>query len=127
MRVILPHETVLEFHLLQVILSASGPASLLLQMNGPNWFFILNWVFFLAARKLTSSELMICLKYSSANILIGRYLCGAVTRVFFTSSYLTLQVNPGAFCYCKGHLNLRLFVRIMLRSIDLKNTRVNGC
>ena len=54
-------------------------------------------------------------------------MCGAVTRVFFTSSYLTLQVNPGAFCYCKGHLNLRLFVRIMLRSIDLKNTRVNGC
>ena len=53
-------------------------------------------------------------------------VCGAVTRVFFTSSYFTLQVNPGAFCYCKGHLNLRLFVRIMLRSIDLKNTRVNG-
>lgn len=28
--------------------------------------------------------------------------CGAVTRVFFTSSYLTLYVNPGTFCYCKG-------------------------
>lgn len=57
----------------------------------------------------------------------GEVGCGAVTRVFFTSSYLTLQVNPGAFFYCKGHLNLRLFVMIILCSIDLKNTRVNGC
>jgi len=53
---------------------------------------------------------------------LGHDVCRAVTRVFLTSSYLTLQVNPGAFCYCKGYLNLRLFVRVMLSSIGLRKT-----
>ena len=38
-----------------------SPDSLLLQIKGPSWFFILNCVFFLADRKFTSSKFLICL------------------------------------------------------------------
>lgn len=55
-------------------LSACWPTFLLLQMKGPSWFSILNWVLFFADRKLISFEFRIFFIYSNANNLIGRYL-----------------------------------------------------
>lgn len=56
------------------IFSASCHASLELMTKGPNWFLILTWTFFFALQKWTKSALMIYLKYSSANNLMGTYL-----------------------------------------------------
>ena len=84
------------------IISASSPTSLVLQLKGLDLFSILNWVFFLAARKLTSSKLIICLKYSSANILMGRYLlvCKGKVGIHIFLSLCGLCTNTSLPPYC---------------------------